>query len=268
MTFGQFKVRVRDALPQSQQVPLKYFFNRLAGVLEPEMPLLKHFVQAGDRVIDVGGNRGTYTYYLWRLGAQVETFEPNPACVPLLMAWARGRARVNVYPVGLSKREGEATLHVPVDDQGVAHDASGSLEGTRSQGARHHMVELRTLDSFGFAGVEFIKIDVEGHERNVLEGGFETIRASHPTLLIEIEQRHLDTPIDDVFDVVQSEGYSGYFWSECGLRPLQEFSVERDQVEVEREQSTGRYINNFLFVHRTRRDAPRYRKLLLGTTSL
>ena len=62
----------------------------------------------------------------------------------------------------------------------------GYHEGGVQIGAGGEQAELRTLDSFGFENVSLIKIDVEGHENQVLAGAANLIRASKPAILIEI----------------------------------------------------------------------------------
>lgn len=245
---SRLKAIVRDALPQSIQVPLKYRLNRLHGDLEPEMALLPYLVSSGDRVVDVGGNRGTYAFRLSQLGARVEVFEPNPACYGVLQAWAKGHQSVTVHPVGLSDHAGSIELHIPVDEGGVEHDASASMEPHAFSRARDQVVELRTLDSFGLDEVRFIKIDVEGHEAATLQGAMKTINASKPAVLVEIEQRHLQRPIHEVFALLLDHGYRGWYLDGSVLKPIEVFDAAIDQ-KVEALGVRGqRYINNFLFL--------------------
>jgi len=56
---------------------------------------------------------------------------------------------------------------------------------------RTQQIELETLDSMKIPDVRFIKIDVEGHELEVLCGAQETIRQDRPHLLIEVREKHL-----------------------------------------------------------------------------
>ena len=51
-------------------------------------------------------------------------------------------------------------------------------------------VQTRTLDSFSFHNVGFIKIDIEGHELAVISGARNTIEQSRPAFLIECEERN------------------------------------------------------------------------------
>ena len=259
---SRLKAIVRDALPRSIQVPLKYHLNRLHGDLEPEMGLLPYLVSAGDRVVDVGGNRGAYAFRLAQLGAKVEVFEPNPACYGVLQAWARGRQSVTVHPVGLSDHAGPIALHIPVDEAGVEHDASASMEPHAFSRTRDQVVELRTLDSFGFDGVKFIKIDVEGHETATLQGAMKTIQAWQPAVLVEVEQRHLQRPIHEVFALLLSRGYRGWFLDDAVLKSIETFDPDSDQQVQALGVRGQRYINNFLFLHESGLNKGLYQPIL------
>lgn len=223
------------------------------------MKILELIVQNNDRVIDIGGNRGIYAYQLWKRGARVEVFEPNPTCYRVLEAWVIGKPGIHVHSVALSNSTGTATLHIPIDEEGVMHDASASIEHADFAHAKNQLVYLNTLDSYGFQNVRFIKIDVEGHEQKVIEGALETIRTSLPILLIEIEQRHNSQPIGCIFERLIGLGYQGFFLGQGGLTSLEEFDVARDQTIDNFGKQKGRYINNFLFFHQDRLNAGEYK---------
>ena len=88
--------------------------------------------------------------------------------------------------------------------------------GTRTTPApRTTLVDVTTLDAF-FRGdrkpPHFLKIDVEGHELSVLEGGRRTLEAHHPTILVECESRHRpDGNIRTVFNLLKSLDYTAAF---------------------------------------------------------
>lgn len=252
----------RDSLPMRYQVPVKYWYNRLRGTLEKEMDLLATMVNANDRVIDVGGNRGAYAYRLWHLGAKVAVFEPNPACFKVLEAWAAGRRDVDIYPVALSNHAGSEYLHIPIDGAGVEHDASASIEKTGFEHVREQLVSLRTLDSYRFEDVRLIKIDVEGHEFSVIEGGSSTISSFRPALIVEIEQRHSARPIAEVFEKILGFGYRGFFVGGKGLVPVETFDVVRDQAMENFAGSGKPYINNFIFLDRVKLANGQYHTLV------
>lgn len=244
------------------QVPAKYWYGRLRGTLEEEMKILGSLVGRHDRVIDVGGNRGIYTYQFWRLGTWVEVFEPNPTCLRILMAWAVGKSTVHLHSVALSSSFGHANLRIPIDEFGIEHDASASIENEGFAHARDQLVPLKTLDSYGFEGISLIKIDVEGHEHRVIEGAVSTIASSKPALLVEIEQRHINRPISEVFEKISGLGYRGFFMMSGRLVPLENFEVANHQAMENFGSSKAAYINNFLFLHQDRLASGAYSILL------
>ena len=246
------KPLIRDSLPMSWQVPVKYWYNRLRGTLEDEMQILESLVCPGDRAIDIGGNRGVYAYSLWRLGAEVDVFEPNPACVRILSAWAAGKSRVKIHPAALSNRDGSTSLHIPVDRYGVEHDASASIEHSGFENSRDETVTLQTLDSCAFDRVGLIKIDVEGHEHDVIEGSANTLRSSRPALLVEIEQRHSARPIQEMFEQILGFGYHGFFLDHGKMKSLDDFNVARHQSPDNFGKPGKPYINNFVFLHESK----------------
>jgi FkbM family methyltransferase len=261
---NNMKTHLRNLLPKRYQVPAKYWYGKLHGTLEAEMNLLDSIVRSHDKVIDIGGNRGIYAYRLWRLGAKVEVFEPNPTCYAVLSAWAAGKPDVSLHSVALSNHEGSANLHIPIDESGVEHDASASIENAGFAHARDQLVPLRTLDSYGFEGLNLIKIDVEGHEYGVIEGAEVTLASSKPALLVEIEQRHNGRPIGEVFEKILGHGYQGFFLGKDGLTSLAHFDVTHDQSMENFGESKGPYINNFLFLHRDRLADGEYVSLVDG----
>ena len=256
------KSYIRDLLPARYQVPAKYYYNWLLNDLEKEMSLLKMIVKKQDRVIDIGGNRGVFAYRFWKLGANVEVFEPNPLCATVLSAWSVGKSNVHVHAVALSSAPGTANLHIPVDDSGAEHDASASIENNGFKNSRDQLVELKMLDSYNFQDVTMIKIDVEGHERSVIEGAENTLRSYFPALLIEIEQRHSTIPISKMFCQINKFGYQGYFLKNDSLVSLEYFDVNRDQSVENLGNQKSAYINNFLFLHQSRIDSGDYAQLI------
>lgn len=77
--------------------------------------------------------------------------------------------------------------------------------GVRKAYTKTHETRVNcvTLDSFNFTDVGFIKIDVEGAEKNVLLGATETLKNNSSLLKIEITNDH-----HDVLDILRSLGYN------------------------------------------------------------
>ncbi len=151
-----------------------------------------------------------------------------------------------VHDCALSDRDGRVSLSVPMDTR-VDRSGCARIGDLEAPGEVMPLtIDARTLDSFGFDDVDFIKIDVEGHERNVLAGASETIRRCRPTLLVEIEQRHSDEPFGDRLAFFQSFGYRASYLKDGRFVAASAFVLERDQ-NVANLARRSSYINNFLF---------------------
>jgi FkbM family methyltransferase len=160
-------------------------------------------------VFDVGANQGSFTTRVLELvpGAEVHAFEPNPSSYARLAARFAGRERVYTHAVGLSDRQTTLELADYADADGSTH-ASFSAEGmatilpTRKADAARALsftsVPVTTLDAFvaqrGIPRIDYLKLDVEGHEREVLLGAQETIaRRLVRNLQIEINAHNAVT---------------------------------------------------------------------------
>ncbi len=218
--------------------------------------LIQSTVQAGDVTVDVGANRGVYTYLMsvtvGRDG-RVHAVEPFPGNGGRLRAVARWRGNIVVHPVAVSDRPGEEMLRVPVHD-GHPIDELATLEPNRPWTQENYVVPVRTLDDLlkGERRVSFLKCDVEGHEQRVFLGAAEVIERDQPIVLAEIEQRHREDCIDITFEFFVHSGYSAWFMAEDGLHPLAEFDLGRDQLRFVKEQLVpyampAGYLNNFAF---------------------
>jgi hypothetical protein len=117
-------------------------------------------------------------------------------------------------------------------------------------------VDVTTLDAF-FAdqprGPDFVKIDVEGHELSVLQGGRGVLETYRPTLLVECEVRHRpDGDVRPMFEYLQSLGYEGGFFHHGRRRPLAEFNpAVHQQIDPDSDRLPRGYVNNFAFTAAT-----------------
>lgn len=193
--------------------------------------------------MDVGANLGVFTYALWRLGCQVEAFEPVPEFAARIRVF--GRHRIQVHQVALSAAAGVARLAFPREGS-VVDLGRGSLSPPEKRTDQIE-VPLRTLDEYQFSDVSFVKIDVEGHELDVLRGAADTIARWRPTFLIEIEQRHLSFPMTRVFQHLADLGYRGSFLDGSVVRSISAFSYEQHQQAWLHDVYSPRYVNNFFF---------------------
>ncbi len=249
-----FPRRVKD---REFRIVRRYHLSdlRIAKPVEPELVLLPVLLSGKHQpvCIDVGANRGHYLYAMEQLTASenILAIEPEPTNAAHLRQYF---PNVVLLGLALSDQEGTAEIKVPIMGEQV-YTSRATLERFVDVGetdARHIQVQLSTLDRVvvdrGWTRVDFIKIDVEGHEGHVVRGGLHVLESLRPRLLIEIEQRHHSEPILHVFEDLQERGYLGWFVdTRAGeLRPLVDFTVEQYQ-DLEH-LTTADYVNNFFFL--------------------
>jgi FkbM family methyltransferase len=233
----------------------RYYWRQYLYDGEYELRQIRKYVGRSSIGIDVGCNNGVYAFHLSRMARTVYAFEPNPEYRFRLIDL---KLRNVVFEgVALSSREGSATLRIPTFASGGEQRGMASLEERIAREAssfRAFDVQLRRLDDYGLRDVSFVKIDVEGHEERVLEGGWETIRDNRPTLLIEVEERHNPGGLSRISLKLRALGYRGYYFDRGAQKPVESFDPARDQRASDTPARPGaarrakQYINNFLFL--------------------
>jgi FkbM family methyltransferase len=193
--------------------PSWYYRRRIAYEVRtgaPELGILRELVGGGGTAIDVGANQGFFAYALGEVADRVLAFEPNPDYAWFARWMLRGRAEV--HEVALSDHSGRGTFHVPFSEDGKALHLAGSLNRTHAQFAeiRYFEVETRKLDDYGFPDVRFVKIDVEGSEREVLDGSRVTIERNRPVLLLELLSGTFADPARETGTICESFGYEAF----------------------------------------------------------
>lgn len=160
------------------------------------------------RCIDIGAHCGTWSMWLVAHFAQVEAFEP--------VAVHRECYAANVDPRGANWKLHPVAL-------GAAPDRIAMREVGWSTGSAHVWgkgeIEMRTLDSFGFDEVDFIKIDVEGLEFEVCQGAAATIRTHRPVMVVEQKGREQKT-----YGKKQRDLAVAWLERELGMKRLAEIS--------------------------------------------
>jgi FkbM family methyltransferase len=140
----------------------------------------------------------------------VVAFEPNPDYARFARWMLRGRAEV--HEAALSDHAGRGMFHVPLSEDGMVLHFAGNLTNSHSQFASQqtYPVELRTLDSHALTDVRFIKVDVEGSERVVLDGARATIARDRPVMLLELlSGTHVD-PGAYAASICEAFGYDAH----------------------------------------------------------
>ena len=190
-------------------------------------------------VIDVGANHGHYVDAVLAANpaAVVHAFEPSSAVFADLSARLAARPQVTCWPFALSAEAGTAELHWPADFDGMASMTERDLRQFGLAADRTESVDVQTLDGWaqgaGIASVRLLKVDVEGHEADVLRGARGLLAAGQVDFVqFEFGGTGIDTRtfLRDIFDAL-GDGYDVRRMLPKGLSgPVT--AVERNEIFV------------------------------------
>jgi FkbM family methyltransferase len=140
-------------------------------------------IEEGDIVFDVGSWIGEFAAYASAKGATCYAFEPSFVFDKYLKKTSKLNKRIYPIKKGLSNKKTTLVFDNQLDDSGASH-----ILQSRAEQSRAEQIEVTTIDDFvrenNLKRVDFIKSDIEGHERFMLEGAMETMRNYAPKLAI------------------------------------------------------------------------------------
>lgn len=159
--------------------------------------VLKTLLPNDGVLVDLGAHYGyhTLTAAHYSKGSRVVAVEANPRLFGLLEKSVRVnqlRGRVTLHHCAVSDETGGTlTFVTPEDDPALGHILSPT---EKDDGSARADVPVRTVDSVcaGLERIDVMKIDVEGHEWQVLQGARETIAKHDIALVVEYAPAHIE----------------------------------------------------------------------------
>lgn len=197
-----------DDIGQSQYASAEWGESILNQTLLEES---EKIISRKSHAIDIGANIGYVTGWLSKRFKKVSAFEPTPATFECLNLNAN-RENIDLYNVGLSNENKNmffAVNHLKPDLNQII-----SKNEIPKKGWGVTEIAVKTLDSYNFDLVDLIKIDVEGHEYQVLLGSEQTIKTYRPVIILEIsyDGKLLDKDITanhhESLSLLESWGYT------------------------------------------------------------
>jgi len=167
------------------------------------------------KCVDVGSNNACNAVHYAERFSWVECFEPTHLAQQLWHRTVRDNSVTNVTLHTEAVGEDSRTTEIIIHERNGGHNHLAHYDknprADRSRSSRQKQtVDQRTLDSYGFTDVDFVKIDVEGYELFVLKGAEQTVAQNRPLFQLEMvfEQcRKFDYTPDDIFDWFRSRDY-------------------------------------------------------------
>jgi protein O-GlcNAc transferase len=202
---------VRVVVPDSLFLITPYVLREQQDFFEDELPFVRQLLQSGQNVIDIGANYGVYTLPMARkvgAGGHIWSFEPASSTAQFFARSVaeNGFGHVTLEQKAVSSASGNAQLafHPQAELRSIVHGAAAPDVGED--------VILVTLDDcmdrFRWHSIDLVKIDAEGEEANIIEGGNRFFSTLSP--LVQYELKSGDELNMDLVRHFASIGYDSY----------------------------------------------------------
>ncbi len=147
-------------------------------------------VETDDIVVDCGAAEGLFSLLACQKCKKLYLVEPMPLFIECLKKTFKNITNSEILAYGLSDQPKEAYIS--------SNDISSSINNF----GNGKKIKLETLDNLFYKKqlpLTYLKIDVEGSEIELLQGGYETIKKNKPKIAIAVYHRESDVPVIEKF---------------------------------------------------------------------
>lgn len=227
---GQILLSFTEKLPQSVRSRIYDYCKKYTDyrdginnediVTNGELEVIRKFIPSCKIIFDVGAHVGDWTRLVLNHNpkAEIHCFEPSAFTFKKLSS-QNFPSRVICNSFGLSSHIGEAKLQVFVEGDGM--NSLYRREGLQDRGIsvqeKQETISLQTLDEYcqkkKIQSIDFLKIDVEGHELKVLRGSEKMLREKRIGIIqFEYGGCNIDARVllKDLFDIFNGLPYRFY----------------------------------------------------------
>jgi FkbM family methyltransferase len=193
---------------------------------------------SSNKFLDIGANMGFYSVgaCLKKRDLKVLAFEPNPSIRKSLIQNTElnhVENNIEISEFALSDFTGDATFSVPA----FTGSGGGSLKNLHPEEGlpAEFSVKVEKLDNLRNQtfGADLFKIDVEGAEFQLLQGGIGTIDEEHPTIVVELLRKWMKPFQSSPQDVVDLLARLGYICFAVGNSKLEQIeSIDESTSET------------------------------------
>lgn len=230
-------VKIEDdvliVVPDDLNLMTPYVLEEQQDWFEDEIKFVRKLIKPGMQIIDIGANYGCYALTMAKLtGAEGKlwAFEPASSTARYLQQGieANGLGQVKLIRAALSNQQGEASFFT---------QANAELNSLNNSNADHKQMEtvpVYRLDDcmkiYGWKEIDFVKMDAEGEEARILEGGGKFFRTLSPLVMFELKHGKVEQGEGIDGTLIQSFRDMGYepYKLILGLMVLVPFDIQEE----------------------------------------
>jgi len=247
----------RDSnLASAIEIDMKYSQGKGSGAgstnLEAKLGLnfLPKHVQLNPVVLDVGACTGSYSDAVLELSpnAKIHAFEPSPKSLAILNKKFRKSEQVEINPFALGEKNSERILYANSPGSVLSSFSKRRLQHINLEFEHEDLVQVKTLDDWCKSQLitpNLLKIDVEGHELEVLRGGLATLK-NISVVQFEFGGCNIDsrTFFKDFWQLFKELNFSIYRIAELGAIPIPFYSEEDEYFHTTNFLAINQEVNN------------------------
>jgi FkbM family methyltransferase len=216
ITFGQGLHKTVNGV--RIKLPAKYIRYFQSDYEKENFDFLKSCCGEGATILDIGAHIGLFSTIAAKITGvhgKIFAFEPSPATIPVLHQTIRINELDNlITPVNqaMGKEVGKMTFFVSDNEA----DNSNSLVSYKEDRKLNAIeTEVNTIDNFvmtkKLSKVNFIKIDAEGAEYDVIRGGAAVFKKYRPNIILAIHPEPIAKKgdrMEDIYDFMEQLRYN------------------------------------------------------------
>ena len=179
----------------AEETQYEQYFKNFQNYQEAQRNRALSYVKKFGIAVDIGANLGLWAKELSNFFSKTICFEPNKNCLEYLKKNVQIEKTI-IHNCALGKKKEHKKLFCPINSGNSSfinktkvgtNEDRKKIIGNFPTNTETQTVEVKTLDSFDLKNINFIKIDVQGYEFEVLAGGEKTFLNNRCVVCIETE---------------------------------------------------------------------------------
>lgn len=202
---------IQVCVPPSIQLMTPYILIEQEDWFEDEIDFVRKILQPGMNSIDIGANYGLYTLTASKLvgpTGRIWAFEPTSSTSAFLRKSISINHMTNIELVQAGLSDTKRTAMIALN----SNSELNAITTQADSNGEYESVQIFSLDEcdsmYGWDNIEFIKLDAEGQEHNIIKGGKHFFSTQSPLIMFEL--KHGNNINSELVNEFSALGYQSY----------------------------------------------------------